>query len=260
MLAEFFDRLRALSVEANGLSVKTISELPESVFVREGASHRVISVPPTRRHHTVNNVLGLTNAVLSMAKDGETTQLFHDVTRVVAHLDMHDRRDTMGLPLCMSAAYNALCTLAEGRRFSPKDAVNFLRFELPETGADVDALAAVLQNVKHQTRIDGGAIVQHGRESMGRSVEAEVSNSDRIPQEVVVRCSAYCNLELVDATQVSVLVGVILHADTAASRDDLIELRIIGDSLDHAMESAQFGIGAELQKAMPKASVIYGCP
>lgn len=258
MLAELIDKLRGLCSQADGIAVREVDSLPESVFIRQGGEHRIVEVPPARREHRVSDIAAMKEAVSTMS--GGNAQVFHGHAVVEVHLDNSDRRDTLRMALHTSAAYKALVGLVDGKRFSPRDVVTFLKYNLAGTGEDTQALIGVLREVKHQTRIDGGGVVQHGRESMGRAVEAEVSNADRIPEYVRVVMSVYRNPDLRAATALSVRVGIILHADTASSRDDLIELRIMGDSLDDAVEDAQKAVGDILCAAMPKVSVVYGCP
>ena len=119
--------------------------------------------------------------------------------------------------------------------FTVSEVVKFLRFGL--SGA-TEVAARSLARVDFSRKSDGAHEAGHGRESLGKSVEAVVQQSETIPEEFEVRCPVYMNPGLRDLTSVSVRVGIYLDVEGVPRRSSE-DARVLLGRVDRAIEWAE---------------------
>jgi hypothetical protein len=129
----------------------------------------------------------------------------------------------------ISAPFARLCALAANAGFrgdqspgamTPGDAVRMLRLELDSVaGAE---LAAALSRVDFARTSSGAVVTEHGRESLGRSVEARAQGVSAIPSRIKVSVPVF-QLEELDDIVETVDVEVVLHPN--AGKVELVPLR-----------------------------------
>lgn len=249
MLAEFLDKVFELTGRAQGIELAQHPDLPDVVFRRVGTNVTEHEVPPPRRHHTLEGVQDIIRAVVRATEEGEP-EVYHDDTAVRVLLDREDRRDTLDMPLHVSERFRTLEALAKApRAMSPAAAVKFLRFELQGTG--IDAVVAGLRRIDFTRSGSGASNVQHGRESLGRSVEAAVQQADQVPEEFVVETPLYTNPGL---RQVTVRVRVGVYLDPG---NESIEVRTLADEVAFARNAAQEALGGALREAFDGDVPVY---
>lgn len=76
------------------------------------------------------------------------------------------------------------------KSFTPPEAVHFLRFRLecPEQHV-VDSL----RRIDFHRKSDGSSVIEHGKESLGRAVEAEVQQADQVPESFFINLPIWMN-------------------------------------------------------------------
>ncbi|MCP3916163.1 MAG: hypothetical protein GY711_11455 [bacterium] len=251
MLAEFLQQLEGLARRANGAEAFKIQDLPEKVMVRKGTEYSIEDVPPARRDHEVHGLSDIVAAVQdeAMAADPE---VYHGRS-VKLLLDRGDRRDVVTMPLEVTSRFKRLLALVDGESLSVRDAVKLLRFDLHGTG--VDQVISAIRRVDFSRTGAGAQSAAHGSESLGRSIEAKVQDADKIPEEFRVQTSVYSNPGVKDLSRVDVRCGVYLDVER-----ECIEIRVLADELENAVNAAQLAIGNALRELLPEVPVFHGAP
>lgn len=256
MLAEMIQELVSLGQQKNRLQVDRVEEL-EKVFTTDSVGVTTEhEVPPPRRRSVV---FGLDDLILAAQTfSSGLVELFHSPLGValLAQGGDHrlDTRSSWSLSFATSERFQRLETLKQGMGFSPRDLIEFLRFDL----GGGDSVAPVIQAARNIdfSRSSGGAhTTEHGRESLGRSVESKIQNRENFPEEFVVRTPLYANQGFRALTMVEVRVGVTINA---ASEE--IDLRIPADELYLAQDVAHVTISERLIELLPNAQVYFGTP
>ena len=93
---------------------------------------------------------------------------------------------------------------------------------------------------------------EHGRESLGKSVEAVVQQADAIPESFTLNFQPLVNYGL-RLIEVSVRVGVAIDHE-----QQRIVFRLLADGLADARESMLRQLGEALTKSMPDIHVFQG--
>lgn len=253
MLAEFLNTFAGYVRGALGTECVTHKALPEMVFVRQGVTHTEYEVPPARRTHFVHGYADL----IAVCADpmAVTPEVFHEHSGIMIHLNREDRRDTVGMSLVESHRFKVLRELQAKDPMTQQEAIRLLRFGLHGTG--VDKVIAALRRMDTTRRSDGQSTVEHGRESLGRSVEAAVQNADQIPEAFQVSTPVFINPGLADLTIVTVWCGVLIDLTCNPVR---IEIKPLADEISNAFIRAQEAIGARLARDLPGTPIFHGKP
>jgi hypothetical protein len=252
MLAEFLDRLAKMATEANAVQVIE-SEALRKIIVREGQKVTLHDIPPVERSGFLDGVEDLILAAQDedMSPDPE---IFHNDCSITLVCDRNDRHEAMQMPLRYSSRWKVLNKLAQDQESMPaRRLIQLLRFEL--SGSGIDGVVAALRKIDFTRRSDGSSNVQHGRESLGRSVEAAVQQAENVPETFDVTVPVILNHGLRDATTVSVQCGV--HIDV---HDETIMVRPLADELMSAQLRAQAAIGTLLRDRLTDVPIFYGEP
>lgn len=252
MLAELIDKIRDVGRQADSLQLEVHDSLPETVFARFADRYEQIQVPPPRRAHTL---LGFADIVAAVKAEeiAPAPEVFHDETGVRVLLNREDRRSTVSMPLAKTQRFARLEALTSGQDFDVRGAVKLLRFDLHGTG--VDKVIGAIRRIDFTRRSEGAASADHGRESLGRSVEAAVQQADQVPEEFTVQTSVYANPGVRELSKVSVRCGVYLDV-----QNESIEIRVLADEIEAAVNAAQGAIGEALREQLGEVPVFYGAP
>lgn len=188
MLAEAIERIRALGEEAAGFF-----ELPQT----DPRIHRVLingavesfEVAPEFREHDVDTLEDL----IAWAESGmcDNPVVWHGRSRVVLLLDDTDREDRVQFSLDYSEPFKAIIALAEKRpKMEQRAVIQLLRVDLglqdPEL---IGRFRALDWSDDRQTR----GQVHHGKESLGREINAELMGANGLPEEITAEVPLYRN-------------------------------------------------------------------
>lgn len=147
-----------------------------------------------------------------------------------------------------------LCRAIEAapRTMHPRDAVKMLRLDLH--GGKHEAVIQALSQVDFTRNSTGRSHVEHGRESLGKSVEASVQQADKVPKEFTVGVPVWTNNGF---TRYSVLLtfGVFLDLDNQA-----VELRVLSDECQRVVNQSLLAVVADLRDSLPNVPVFLGTP
>jgi hypothetical protein len=250
MLAEFVSKLEQLFRQSQGADLLALQPDPRRHLFTIGGVLQEREIPPPLR---TPNMIALEDLIhmLEDSSAAPSPEVYHNEGFIAAHLDRLDRRERVQLKLERTERFTTLAALHLGLKLSSKDAVKFLRFRMPDAPPQVlDALRKI-----DFTRSSAGRThVEHGKESLGRSVEAAVQQADRVPDRFIVRVPVYSNPG-VRGFWAEIEVGLYLDLD-----DEVIELRTSSDDIETALQQAQGRIHELLLGALPGVPVYYGFP
>lgn len=251
MLAEFVAKIATLAQEAKSVEFHTQPSLPGVVFVRHGDQLLREDVPAARRAHTLASFADLVQALVDKAI-GPAPEVYVAAGSIVALLDRAKRTERVTVPLQDSARFRLACSLQKPQSFQPKEAVKLLRYEFHDGG--VEAVAEALSHVDFERTSAGRSHVEHGKESLGRAVEAKVQQAENIPKTFSVEMPIWTTAGF-DGYGPSIMFGLFLDLD-----DSRVELRVLSDEIERARNAALLNVAADLRDRLPGVPVFLGVP
>ncbi len=199
--------------------------------------------------HTLDDLIRIAGAISPPAEKLEGgvggTVFWHGPAAVVLIVDDADRRDRVAFGLDFSKAF---CILREavGHPFQQAEFLRFLR------ALDVDsATVAVFRRLDFTVIQAAEGDIQHGKERLGKTINAEVKGTTDLPEEMTVAIPVYSNKG--ERAAVSILCTIDLDPQRA-----LIHFEPKGDELAEAIDSAQDSISTRLVDAFGDDRVFYG--
>lgn len=251
MLSEFVGRLVELGQKAKAVDVVTHPSLPDLVFMRHGDQLTTHQVPPPPRRPTL---AGLTDLV-AMLRDETIAphpEVYVGPTLVVAFLDATDRDERAVLPLTESARFRVCQEIEKNPRpFAPRDLVRFLRQTL--WGGASNQLIQALSRLDFTRTSTGKTDVKHGRETLGRSVEAIVQQADDVPEAFTAQVPIWTTPGCPWTRPVEF--SIYLDVEKAA-----VELSVLSDSCTTARNGALGQLRDWLAEALGHVAVFMGAP
>lgn len=156
----------------------------------DGTATRVESSPRPRAHK-----LATVAEVLDFVERKGTEQgsvIWYDRDYVTVIVDDSTRRDHAQVNLTFTPQFAMLLSLEKRRAFKQKDFVRLLRVELAGTQQDSRLLDWV-RSVRFTSQGTAAGQVRHGRESMGRDLDAAVTSelADECPEEITLLVRVY---------------------------------------------------------------------
>lgn len=249
MLAEFLDRIVGLARGANRLEFQTVASIPRKVFRRNGDLVDELDVPPPERSHSLVGYADFVAAV-SDATMAKAPEVYVGKGKVVALLDRGDRRETVSVDLMPSKRFQQ-CMLLESQpvKLQPRLAVKFLRFELH--GGNVEHVITALSRVDFTRSSAGKQHVDHGRESLGKSVEAAVQQAENVPKDFVVAIPIWTNPGF-DRYSANIAFGLDFDFES-----ETVVLRVLSDECTRVTNLAVRAVVSDLQDALPEGTPIF---
>lgn len=247
------EALEWIGKNAEGVSTANLLSVPgdgRKVYVDQNGTLTPLDVTPACRGHKVDSVEDLIAAALRW---NSKPVVWINGDAVVLLTDDDDRRDRVTLPLVKSHQFARLIQLAAKPELSQPDLIRLLRIDLPGAGARAVLLATV-RNIKWRTAAAGNANIQHGNESMGKSIEAEVTGAGAIPEQVLVTGPVYRNHGERDQS-----FGVLCDLEIVPA-DQVFRFKPLPDEIERVTEAALEGIRERLFKELGDFAIFYGTP
>jgi hypothetical protein len=211
----------------------------------DGKMSDPITPPPARHAEELRTVADL------MAFLRQPTQTPTVITAPTAYVsedgvtvvyDQADRRDRCKVTLTPSPAYAWLRSIAEGRSLTQRDFIRTLRVNLEGTLAIESNLLAIVRQIKFSKTADGSANIQHGRESIGKSIIAETRGEGALPDSFTVSTAIF--------SEHPVRQVVTVYVEPNAG-DETFYVRPFPSSLDQAVDAALVAIREDLKSIVP---------
>ena len=245
--AEAIKLIQETAQKAAGATVLVLPGEPHKLAIVAGGTVSYRDLPPENRSHRVATLDDLTHAVDSFSAGTDIASVWHCAEGIIAVLDA-DRRDCANMELRYSAAYR---TLQGIKPMKQADVVRLLRHDL--SGSVDPSLVPTFRAIDFKRRNDGSSEVHHGRESLGKQVEAIVTGRSEIPEEITVNLRVYANVDLPMRYPVVCTVEIDPVQET-------FSIRPLPDELTTVVQQAQAEIGDRLRKSLDKIPVFYGTP
>lgn len=249
MLAELLAKLTELAKVGATPSVLSHTMDPRRAFVVANGACQEIVVPPPLRNHQLEDLPSFLSFV---ADEGicPNPEVYQDADQLVVLCDRNDRRDRGTLKLRRTARWQALVVLTKNLcAFGQKEVLRYLRHDLAVEG--LDHVIAALRRLDFTRTSTGRAHVEHGRESLGRSVEAVVQNASEIPESFVVITAPYATLGANQTAEVRLSVELDIE-------NQRVILRVLPDELANAERAIQVQVQNTIRTALPLVPLFTG--
>jgi len=154
---------------------------PRMVHLAIDGTLHAINVPSPVREHRVYSLDDLVN----YASNCPNGSIWHSRSGVCLLIEDYDRRDRVTFALHASEQYDSIVAAAD-KPLNQADLVKLLRLKL-----DLPDLAAQFRRLDWAKSDGGRAEIQHGKESLGREILAEIQGVDQLPEEFRVEIPLY---------------------------------------------------------------------
>lgn len=207
-------------------------------------------VTPDVRGHTVDSVEDL---IAAASRWNTKPVIWISGESVILIADDDDRRDRVTLPLHKSHQFATLVKLTQSPKLAQDQILRLLRIDLPGAAGAAELVAAV-RKIKWRTGASGESTITHGSESLGKSIEAEVTGAGNIPDSLTATCPVYRNPGEREYT-----VTVLLDLEIIA-HEQKFRLCPLPDELERVTEAALAGIRDRIEGELNDAAIFYGTP
>lgn len=253
MLAEAISKLQELALAGAAPQVVTIPGRPRKAWIyRDGYEAVEVDLPAPARDCALHGLADIIRAAQDPGLTG-ARELFYGVEMVLLWTDREIRLDCFQMHLEKTQRFARLIALAISRKgMTQREAVRLLRQDLHRTGAD--QVVSAIRRLDFKRASDGSRTVEHGRESLGRAVEATCQGADAIPEEFTLRVPAFSNPGLAGIVA-DVRMGIYLDL---SGDEGLIEIAPLPDELRAAEDAALRELGDILREALPGVPCYQG--
>lgn len=187
MLLELFQGIVDLArkgQEPQPLAVTTVDGEPNKRYItKPDGTVDTLEVPPAERNHRST---GLDSFIEACQHYGESGTVWHNQNKCVLVTDDNKRREFVTLELEAHPRWQKLHGEIRGNQ---KAFIAMLKKELDDSLPD--GLISSLRTVECRRSSDGTRTIDHGAESLGRSVEATVQGRETIPEYINVNLPVY---------------------------------------------------------------------
>lgn len=232
MLAEAIKEIRRLCLAADGIELVDVPDL-RKLAVTAGGTLELYDKPPPLRGASLAGI----EDVVSMALDTVVSpdpEIYVSASSVLVLMDRSERLSYAKMTLHPSEQHATVDGLKKRCPLGVREMLRLLRHDLADLGEDVHTLESALARVQFDGSRSLSVDSSHGRESMGRSVVAAISNAEQIPREIRLDLHLWSDLGVWDASQISVRCRV--HVDVEAEEVSLLPCP---DEMPRAILTAQ---------------------
>ncbi len=242
------------AVKAAGVDIKPIPGDPDHVVISQNGAYEIRSVPPARIAHKVLSLDDLVCFVKKFEEQEEEERpktIWHDRDRVVVLLNERDRRDCVEFALVPSEALKLLRALETPGNQAIFQAA-FVRMLKIDFGVNA-ALVAIFRTLDFKRGDEAHGDIQHGRESLGKSVQAAVQGTAAIPEDLILNVPLYSSVGEDTPYQIRCAVEINPIQNT-------FKLTPFPNELETVIHAHQATIHDRLVTDLPGAGVFYGSP
>ncbi len=258
MLKEFFDAIGQQAVKAAvPFHVQPLNEPAYFYYLRtaDGTLERHEAKPSPRAHKTLD-IASLVRFGAALDTGESSPVLWYSRVGLVLIVDDATRRDRVSMSLEFSPQMLLLQSLErETKWYTQAQFLSLLRVKLGACLINHPALIPSLRKIKFRTSSEGGSEIVQAKASVGKSLSAELSGAEPIPEEVTLSVSIFngraeyseivCSLD-VDPEKVTFSLTPLAGAVEDAIREGESQLRNV--------------IASEMDGAQLDVPVYYGTP
>jgi len=250
MLKEAIEAIQKSGIDAAKTQVIAIPGDDRQVILSEGGTHTLHELPPPRRQHIVHSVDDLLRAAKRWGD--KKCAVWHDEKQAVLVVNDGERRDVVALPLTFSDKFKTLAGLkGSAAVFDHRKLVRLLRHDL--AGSVGDLILPRVRKIAFKRSSDGGRDIQHGKESLGRSVEETIQGVDDFPDGFACLLTVYSTA----GTTLNCRVELSLDVDVT---NEQFRVEPLPDQLQNALDETQRALHATLVEGLDETTVFWGSP
>lgn len=257
MLQELFEAIGHQAVKAAGLEITRIPGCDHRLLLKQpDGTMGDLEVPPTPRHHRALDLSAITEFALWSSEQSRRATIWYCRHGVLCVLDDSTRRDTVRLDLTFSPQLLCLQGLEQYRKpMDQRATILLLRTTFAKCLGRAGDLIEIIRGVKFTNNQAGAAVVGHGKSSVGRSIEQEITGTKALPEYVTLEVPVFTAAWL----QVKFPVELALEPDPATQTFTLIPLP---GEIENAIAAAEALISMRLHDGLDGAEVpvYYGVP
>jgi len=251
MLAEFLRELVGHVRKAQQVEFYAPAQLPKTLFVRHEGELLEKTIAPPPRMHRLEGLDDIVNA-LKEESLGTLPEVFVSASGVKAYLDGSDRREVLTVPFIETKRFQLVRKLQTAVNMQPKDALKLLKIDLH--GGNIAHVIQPLSRIEFTRTGTGRTNVEHGKESLGRSVEAMVQNAKDVPEQFALSVPVWSTDGF---DRFGVQVAFSLYLDLEAQT---VELRVLPDEVERCVNLALRAAVAELGSRLEGVPIFMGTP
>lgn len=268
MLKELFDAVVLQTTKAMRPTVVHADAEPNHVYLLAHADGKVEQreALPEPRAHRAGDLSAIIEMVHELTRRSEESVsdtnlvVWYSREAVVLLLDDATRRDRLTLPLTLHPQLLALQQLEQSKQqFDQKGFVSLLRIQFAGCLGPAGNLIEIVRQVKFKQHQDGHGVVQHGKASIGRSIQSELTGAGTIPEQTTLDVPVFAGPLAARRYAIECAIEV----DPASERFQLIPFP---GAVEAAICAAEAQLGADLRDATRRnteedeAAVYYGMP
>lgn len=222
---------------------------PRVAHVYVNGEREAISLPPPLRAMTATSI----DDLVRMCRDqaiAPKPEILVGTERVVVFLNREDRIETAVLTLAYSQRFRTLSGFKSDNAYTAEKLRKLLRFELH--GPSTEALVKALEKVDFSRTGSDAQRNEHGKESVGRSIEAQVKGIENFPETFTVSTPVFSNLGLLHL-QPDVVCGIHI-----SPQEQAFYVAPLADEIEKAKRLAWEGVSAVLVEQLPDVPIFCG--
>lgn len=181
----------------------------------------------------------------------ENTVVWHNNDEVTAILDDDEYRESsVTMPLPLHPKYAAFQNIRG--EFTQKGLIDFLRLNLKdEIETAFPGFIATIRKLQFLMNDSGSSNIQVGRESMGRSIDEQVTGAGDIPEEIKLTLPLWLHLD----KPVTIIIAIDINIPEKKFR-----FQPKPGELAAAIVDGQKWLHGQLEAACNKAAIYFGSP
>jgi hypothetical protein len=158
---------------------------------------------PAPRDHKAGSLQPVVDFALTSLGTDYSAAVWYSRNGVVCLINDYQRRDRVSFAFNLSPQVNLLLELQKSRAwYSQKDFIRLLKVDLAGCLALAGNLLDVVRAVKFVNNAAGETVVAHGKTSVGRSIQQEVTGAGALPEYVTVDVPAFAQATVPYRSQV----------------------------------------------------------
>jgi hypothetical protein len=247
--AETLKGIVDLARASAGVRLHKIDGEPRKLILEQDNDHEILELPaPLRAHH-----FAALEDLTEFAQTCKQPTIWHNEAAIRLVIDDGDRREVLNMALHATRAWKALTAMDGPERmgFDQKGFIRLLRLEL---GCSADQIG-VWRKLNWNVRTEAAGEVRKQKESLGRSIEAEVAAGCDLPEDLIVQCSVFQDRSVHYPLSIRLLIELDIQQQRIFVSPD-------ADELANAMDATQAEIEDRITTLLgpDPCPVYYGCP
>lgn len=251
MLADLMTWLRNAAEKRGDLRLQPVPGNPTQIIGVLDGQRFDVELQPRERMHTLHSL----ESLVAMAADEQIAagpagrEVYVGEERIVMVLDRGDRRELAVMPLEGSDRWRILWKHnCDPVAYSVAEFDRLLRYGL--RCEETLALSKLTGHLDFARQTGASAGAGHGKESLGRSVEARVQKADQIPEVFRIPVQPFVE----DGVNRTVQVEMGLFLNPGQER---IELQVMPGELDKAIAAVMRETADWLRRALPEGTPVF---